>query len=117
MQSEAIDPYAPRKVEVLGRYRAEDEQGRLLGEVQHMEIADPASGGIRRYHVRNSSRQVLGYIDANGMVYKRVPFRTDEEALGIYPMNEGLALLFETEAPVRLRDVSVTDAQARRKQP
>ncbi len=92
------DPYLPRPVAERGHYLV-SSAGATIGRVVEIEILDPI-WPERRYRVENMSRQWLGYIDAKGGVYKRVPFELREQFLGIYPMEEGLALLFELpEAP------------------
>ncbi|MHC5064147.1 MAG: hypothetical protein ACYTG5_09250 [Planctomycetota bacterium] len=91
------DPYQPRAVELLAQYQVR-AQGAVIGRVLEVEIKDPVWPETR-YRVENLDRQWLGFIDAKGGVYKRVPFELEEKFLGIYPMEEGLALLFETEEP------------------
>ncbi|MCC6671960.1 MAG: hypothetical protein IT458_12935 [Planctomycetes bacterium] len=92
------------------------QAGQPLGQVRHLEIEDPR-GTLRFYQVENAARQMLGYFDAQGRVYKRVPFRMDEAFLGIYTMEQGLALLFEVEAPltVRARERDAAEASAPRR--
>jgi hypothetical protein len=76
-----------------------------IGRVALIEIADPVSP-VRLYWVENASGQWLGYVDLQGRVYQRVPFRERERFLGMYSMENGLPLLFECEGPVRLVGVA-----------
>ena len=94
------DPYLPRPVEELAQYSV-TSAGATIGRVVEIEIHDPI-WPERRYRVENMSRQWLGFIDAKGGVYKRVPFELREQFLGIYPMEEGLALLFELSEPPKV---------------
>lgn len=91
------DPYAPRIVEELGHYPV-TFAGATIGHVVEIAIRDPI-WPERRYRVENLSRQWLGFIDAKGGVYKQMPFEVREQFLGIYPMEEGLALLFDLREP------------------
>jgi len=98
--SPAPDPYQPRQVEEIAQYRVTSE-GAMIGRVVEIAIRDPI-WPEHRYRVENMSRQWLGYIDAKGGVYKNVPFEMREKFLGIYPMEEGLALLFELPEPPKV---------------
>ncbi len=94
------DPYEPRPVAVLGEYAVRAE-GAVIGRVIEIEIQDPIWPETR-YRVENLDRQWLGFIDAKGGVYKLMPFQMEEEFLGIYPMEQGLALLFDVKEPPKL---------------
>jgi hypothetical protein len=100
------DPLAPRAVREVARFESSDEAGRPLGRVLLLEIDDPVMP-IRRYRVENVAGQWLGYLDANLGVHQRQPFEVEEVFLGIYPMEKGLALLYEVEGPVRLTPVEL----------
>ncbi len=95
--SEIQDPYQPRPVETVAQYPVRAE-GAVIGRVLEVQIMD-STWPETRFRVENLDRQWLGFIDAKGGVYKRVPFKLEEEFLGIYPMEEGLALLFEMKNP------------------
>ena len=96
----ALDPYEIRPVEVLAEYPVRAE-GAVIGRVFEIEIRDPIWPQTR-YRVENLDRQWLGFIDARGGVYKLMPFQMEEEFLGIYPMEQGLALLFDVKEPPKL---------------
>lgn len=100
------DPLAPRTVREVARFDASDPSGHPLGRVLLLEIEDPVLP-IRRYRVENAAGQWLGYLDANLGVHQRQPFEVDEVFLGVYPMEKGLALLYEVEGPVRLTPVEL----------
>ena len=93
-------PLDPRPVHVVERWTARDAQ-RVLGSVVLLEIED-AAGPVRLYRVENDSGQWLGWVDAQGRVFQRVPFEDDDLFRGVYPMEKGLALLYEVPSPVRL---------------
>ena len=95
-----LDPYEPRPVEVLAEYPVRAE-GAVIGRVFEIEIRDPIWPQTR-YRVENLDRQWLGFIDAKGGVYKLMPFQMEEKFLGIYPMEQGLALLFDVKEPPKL---------------
>ncbi|MDA0373103.1 MAG: hypothetical protein O2865_04920 [Planctomycetota bacterium] len=100
------DPLAPRAVREVARFEACDHAGSALGRVLLLEIEDPVLP-VRRYRVENVAGQWLGYLDANLGVHQRQPFEVDEVFLGVYPMEKGLALLYEVEGPVRLTPVEL----------
>jgi hypothetical protein len=104
------DPLAPRAVREVARFDATDAAGLPLGRVLLLEIDDPVMP-IRRYRVENAAGQWLGYLDANLGVHQRQPFEVEEVFLGVYPMEKGLALLYEVVGPVRLTPVE-TDRDA-----
>lgn len=97
------DPYAPRAVTETARWRV-SRDGTALGHLLLLEIDDPTEP-IRMYRAENTAGQWLGYLDANLGVYQRVPFEESEVFHGIYPMKEGLALLYEVDGPVDLTPV------------
>lgn len=100
------DPLAPRAVREVARFDAADPTGRPLGRVLLLEIDDPVMP-IRRYRVENVSGQWLGFLDGNLGVHQRQPFEVEEVFLGVYPMEKGLALLYEVEGPVQLTPVEL----------
>jgi hypothetical protein len=57
---------------------------------------------LRYYRAENRGHQWLGYVDLDGRVFQRLPFEEHEVFLGIYPMEKGLALLYEVDRPVRV---------------
>jgi len=84
----------------LARF-AVSKEGRRLGTLVHREIRDPR-GPVRYYLVENESGQWLGYADAEGRFYRYEPFRASERFLGMYPMDRGLALLYEVTTPLHI---------------
>lgn len=94
------DPAAPRDVVDLERF-AVSKDGRRLGSVVHREIRDPRAP-VRYYMVENATGQWLGYVDAQGRVFRFEPFHAQERFLGIYTMDTGLGLLYDVDAPVRI---------------
>ena len=94
-------PEAPRTVRTLASYEVRGG-GRELGTLIEMVIEDPR-GPVKMWRVENSDRQFLGFADAQGRFYQRVPFSDRERFLGIYPMESGLALLYETEAKITIQ--------------
>jgi hypothetical protein len=87
---------------------------RLVGRLLLLEVQDQRSP-VQMYQVQNAAGQWLGYVDAQGRVYQRVPFDMTERFRGIHSMEKGLALLYEESGPLRLaRDVEAVDAVATR---
>ena len=93
-----LPDYAPRPVRTLATFEVRQD-GRYLGSLKELEIVDPR-GPVRFFRVENADRQYVGFADAAGRFYKQVPFHEREQFLGIYPMESGLALLSEVEAPL-----------------
>ncbi len=102
-------PLEPRPVHTLETWVAESN-GERLGVVSLMEIVDPA-GKVRFYRAQNGSGQWLGYVDKWGRVFRSEPFVEHEVFVGTYPMEEGLALLYEQDRPVQL--VPLAEVEAR----
>ncbi len=88
------------------------DHGAVLGQVLQLEIDDP-SGPVVFYRVVDSHGRWLGHATAARRFSRRVPFREDEEDLGVWSLERGAAMLLEAAAPVTLRAV-VRDADARR---
>lgn len=99
----------PRPVRTLETWVAETE-GILIGRVMLLEIEDPA-GPVRFRRAVNASGQWLGYIDEWQRVYRREPFAEREVYLGMYTMEEGLALLYERRTPVHLIPLAEFEAR------
>ena len=108
----------PRPEEGLARTVREKQRwdvqhaGQPLGSLVLLEL-DDAAGTQRFYRVENRSQQWLGFVSDAGGVYRRVPFAEREEFLGVYPMAEGLALLYDVErvtieAPAAAREASAS---------
>ena len=100
---------APREVVELARFQAFDGEA-LVAVVQHLEIRDPA-GPIAFYRIVDPRGRWLGHASANGRFSRRVPFRDEEEDLGVLAMARGVATLAGAAAPVRLQPVA-SDAAA-----
>lgn len=92
--------YRPRKVVELERWqvRAGDSD---LGELVKFEIQDP-EGPVLFYRVLDERGRWVGHADANGRFSRRVPFQEEEQDLGVWSLQRGCALLFESEQPVTL---------------
>lgn len=87
------NPLRPRPVREVEAWRLGSPSGAELGRMCLLEIEDP-DGLIRFYRVENPAGQWVGYIDADGRVFRYEPFESREKFCGIYPMKEGLAILF-----------------------
>jgi len=96
----------------LARWAAWDGD-RLLGELVLLEIRDPA-GPIRLYQVEDAAGRLVGSASEAGRWSRRVPFRDEEEDLGLWSRERGVAALFDCPAPVVLRSKPVA-ASARRR--
>lgn len=104
-------PSLARPVVELARWQvvSGDE---VLGQVVQYEIRDPAEPQ-RFYRIQDSQGRWIGHASALGRFSRRVPFRDEEEDLGVWPMAGGVARLLDASAPVMLRQVAV-DATAPR---
>jgi len=109
-----VDRFAPRPVRELERWDVQAGD-KLVGSLRLLEIEDRTAPS-QFYQVLNSHGQWLGYVDAQGRVFQRVPFLMTEQFRGIHPMEKGLALLYEEPGPLRLSHAggAVVDAAARR---
>ena len=106
-----LPAYAPRQVVDLERWEVWSD-GHLVGQVRKLEIRDPA-GPIAFYRVLDLQGRWLGHASNEGRFTRRVPFRDDEEDLGVWPMARGVAELFDAKAPVELKAIAV-DADAKK---
>lgn len=104
-------PYAPRPVVEMARWQALSG-GRHVATVLQLEIRDPA-GPVPLYQILDPQGRLLGTSDAQGRFSRRVPFRDDEEPIGVWSMAQGVGKLAEANAPVELVPVPV-DADARK---
>jgi len=81
--------YSPIEVKVLQRWRVFDDR-RLVGI-----LVRPAVGAERWYRVETPGGGFVGDVSESGHVFKCEPFTTELRALGMFPMREGLRLLFD----------------------
>ena len=78
--------------------------------VPHLTMQN-ASDGSQFQNSENSAVNLdgrgkwVGYIDTSGRVYRYAPFETREEFCGVYPMQEGIALLFGIDGEVEITEV------------
>jgi hypothetical protein len=86
----------PIQVRQLERFRVFGGD-RLLG---HLVLSDIA--GQHYFRVVTPTGGWVGDVHQYGRFYKSEPFRDRPREIGLYKMNEGLGLLFETEAPIRV---------------
>jgi hypothetical protein len=90
------------------------EAGRTIGWLVHCEIQDPTAA-TRFWRIVNARQQWVGHATEAGRFSRRVPFRDDEEDLGIWPMAKGVARLLDASGDVELRAVArPAEADARR---
>ncbi len=106
---------APRAVVELARFEVR-HQGVPIGAVVQLEIQDPA-GPIRFWRVQNRNGAWLGHATEQGRFSRRLPFRDDELDLGVWPMEQGVARLFDLEGGVALRPVDAAVPASARRQP
>jgi len=93
----------PRPVTEVERWDVH-QGSRRLGQMLLLEIQGtrPGDEAVPFYHVQNAQGQWLGYVDADGRVYQRVPFSMTEVFRGIHPMEKALGLLYEESGPLML---------------
>lgn len=106
--------YIARPVHEIARYEVRHD-GAAIGALVQLEIEDP-SGAVRLWRIENRSGGWLGFASEQGRFSRRVPFRDDDEDLGMWPMAKGVAKLFLLEDPVELRELPVAAPAAARKQ-
>jgi hypothetical protein len=97
--------YVPRQVVEIERYDVL-QAGSVLGALLLLEIEDP-SGPLRFWRVENRNGAWVGHATEVGRFSRRVPFRDDEQDLGIWPMRQGVARLLEVDGGVDLRQAPV----------
>lgn len=73
----------------------------LVAIVRRLEIRDPA-GPIAFYRIEDPRGRWLGHATAQGRFSRRVPFREEEEDLGVLAMARGVAELTGQKELVRL---------------
>jgi hypothetical protein len=111
--SEQQPDYLPRLVVEIERYDIL-HSGTVLGAVVLLEIEDP-SGPLRFWRIENRNGAWVGHATAVGRFSRRVPFRDDEQDLGIWPMRKGVARLLEVDGSVELRPAPVAVPAAARR--
>jgi hypothetical protein len=108
----ALPPMAPRQVAELARWEVWSE-GRLVGHVKKLEIRDPERP-VAFYRIEDLQGRWLGHASDEKRFSRRVPFRDDEEDLGVWAMERGVAELFDAKAAVELKAIAVeADAKKR----
>jgi len=103
--------HSARPVVELARWQVRSGDA-FLGHVVHLEIGDP-TGPVRFYRIQDLQGRWLGYATESGRFSRRVPFRDDQEDLGVWSLPRGTALLFEANPPVTLQAVPVEAAPPR----
>ena len=93
------------RIHERGRYRVMQGE-RLLGYLIRLEVQDEPY-----FRVEGVEGRWVGNVDRHGRFVRSEPFRDDPRVLGMYPMDEGLALLFETDGPVRVLPLERAQAQ------
>jgi hypothetical protein len=104
-------PHAAREVVELQRWQIVQD-GAPVGVVRQLEIRDP-KGPVPYYRVEDLSGRWLGHATANGRFSRRVPFQSEEQDLGVWSLEQGVAKLLEAAVPLELRAMPV-EADARR---
>lgn len=86
-----------RDVTEVQRYELRRD-GQRVGWLSLLQIDDPQAP-LRFYRVENLRGQWLGHATLEHRFSRRVPFRDDEEDLGLYPMAQGVARLLDLDRP------------------
>jgi hypothetical protein len=105
-------PHAARPVVELARWEVVDGDTQV-GILRQLEIRDPR-GPQTFYRIEDRHGRWLGHATAAGRFTRRVPFRDEEQDLGVWSLARGTALLVEAKAEVRLQPVAL-DADVRRR--
>ena len=96
----ARPPQVAREV-VAGPVHEAYDGTQLVAVVRRLEIRDP-SGPIAFYRIEDPRGRWLGHATAQGRFSRRVPFREEEEDLGVLAMARGVAELTGRRDLVRL---------------
>ncbi len=107
----APPPYTARPVVELARWEV-CSGNEVIGYVRHLEIRDP-KGPLPFYRIEDLQGRWLGHASEQRRFSRRVPFQDEEQDLGVWAMERGVALLVDAAGPVELKPV-VVDADARR---
>lgn len=94
-------PLQPRRVDEVARWEA-FVGGTLVGEVVLLEIRDP-QGALRFYQIEDAAGRLVGSATEIGRFSRRVPFQEEEEDLGVWSRERGVALLLGCEDSLVLR--------------
>ena len=88
--------YFPRPVVPLARWQIEigDQH---VGELVQLEIRDPAMQ-LTYYRIEDPQGRWVGHATDKGRFSRRVPFRDEEEDLGVWSLRSGVAQLFDAAA-------------------
>jgi hypothetical protein len=89
-------PGAARPVRELARWRAIDG-GREVAVVLQLQIEDP-SGPVLLYRILDANGRWLGHANAQLRFTRRMPFREEEQDLGVWALPRGVALLAGVES-------------------
>ncbi|MBM3972803.1 MAG: hypothetical protein FJ301_01705 [Planctomycetes bacterium] len=84
----------------------------LVAIIRRLEVRDP-SGPIAFYRIEDPRGRWLGHATAQGRFSRRVPFRDEEEDLGVLAMARGVAELTGQKDLVRLVARPAPDAAPR----
>jgi len=95
--------YVPRDVVEVARFEVRSG-AEVVGLLLQLEIRDP-SGPLRYWRVETTAGAWAGHATEQGRFSRRVPFREDEEDLGMWPMTQGVARVLGIAGPVRLQAV------------
>jgi hypothetical protein len=95
--------YVPRAVVEVARYEVRSGTS-VLGVALELEIRDP-SGPLRFWRIQTRDGAWAGHATEQGRFSRRVPFREDEEDLGVWPMAQGIAKVLDVPGPVQLAKV------------
>jgi hypothetical protein len=106
---------APRPVVERSRFEVR-HQGRVLGTLVELEIQD-RDGPLRFWRVENRDGAWVGHATGQLRFSQRLPFRDDERDLGMWPLKQGVARLFEVDGEVALRPLPVAQPATTRRQP
>jgi hypothetical protein len=96
-------PYFARPVVEIGR-SAITRDGKPLGTLLSLRIEDPTAP-VRFYRVVDPRGAWVGHITEQGRFTKRVPFADEEQDLGLWPMQKGIARLFDLDGSVDLKEL------------
>ena len=94
-------PYFARSGVEVGRSTI-TQDGKPLGTLLTLRIEDPKTP-VLFYRIVDANGAWVGHATDQGRFSKRVPFADDEQDLGLWPMQKGIARLFDLDGSVELK--------------
>lgn len=95
-----MPPQAGRPVVEVERWLCRLD-GQVVAVVRRLEIRDP-TGPLPYYRIEDQQGRWLGHASDGLRFRRRVPFRDEEQDLGVWSLAGGVRLLLEASGPIEL---------------